>query len=57
MSAVLEWNFLNASVYPKHECAVLELISPGRRGKERVHKWWLGPCEPNPVGSENEHFK
>ena len=52
MSAVLEWNFLNALVYPKHECAVLESIGPGRIGKERVHKWWLGPCEPNPVGSE-----
>jgi len=58
MSAGLEWNFLNASVYPKHECAVLELISLGRIEKEElVHKWWLGPCKPNPVGSEKEHFK
>lgn len=57
MSAGLEWNFLNALVYPKHECAVLELISPGRIEKEElVHQWWLGPCKPNPVGSE-EHFK
>lgn len=58
MSAGLEWNCLNASVYPKHECAVLELISLGRIEKEElVHKWWPGPCKPNPVGSANKHFK
>lgn len=38
LSAGLACNFLNVSVYPKHECAVVELISHGRIEKgELVH--------------------
>ena len=45
MSAGLEWNCLNASVHPKHECAVLDLISLRRIEKEElVHKWWPAPA-------------
>lgn len=53
MPAGWQCNFLNVSIYPKHECAVVELISHGRIEKgELGHKWWQGPCKHNPVGSE-----
>ena len=58
LPAGLECTFLNVSVYPKHECAVVELTSCGRTEKgELVHTWWQGTCKHNPVGSEKECFK
>lgn len=58
MSAGLACNFFKVSIYPKHERAVVELISLGRIEKgELMHKRWQGPCKHNPVGSENELFK
>lgn len=58
LSAGLECDFLNVSVYLKHECVVVELISHGRieRG-ELMHNGGKSLCNHNPVGSENECFK
>lgn len=58
LPAGLECTFLNVSVYPKHECAVVELISCRKIEKgELVHKSRQGPRKHNPVGNDNECFK